>query len=66
MGWMLTKANPKNRARADISDLVADWVVTFQHRHYLLLMITAAFIFPTLVAGLGWGDYWEGSFMLVF
>ena len=60
MGWMLTKANPKNRARADISDLVADWVVTFQHRHYLLLMITAAFIFPTLVAGLGWGDYWGG------
>lgn len=60
MGWMLTKANPKNRARADISDLTADPVVVFQHRHYLLVMILAAIVFPCVVAGLGWGDYWGG------
>lgn len=60
MGWMLGKANPKNRARADISDLTSDWVVNFQHRHYLVLMILMAVILPTLVAGLGWGDYWGG------
>lgn len=60
MGWMLAKANPKNKARADISDLTSDWVVTFQHRHYLVFMITAGLILPTLVAGLGWGDYWGG------
>ncbi|EDK42414.1 acyl-CoA desaturase 1 [Lodderomyces elongisporus NRRL YB-4239] len=60
MGWMLMKANPKNRARADISDLTADWVVRFQHRHYLMIMLVAAFVTPTLVAGLGWGDYWGG------
>ncbi|KAK6204650.1 putative fatty acid desaturase [Scheffersomyces amazonensis] len=60
MGWMLSKANPKNRARADISDLTSDQIVVFQHRHYLLIMVTAAFIFPVLVAGLGWGDYWGG------
>ncbi|EGW30921.1 uncharacterized protein SPAPADRAFT_62828 [Spathaspora passalidarum NRRL Y-27907] len=60
MGWMLSKPNPKNRARADISDFAADWVVTFQHRHYLLIMILASFITPVLVAGLGWGDYWGG------
>lgn len=60
MGWMLTKAHPKNRARADISDLVTDKVVTFQHRHYLLIMVFSAFIFPSLVAGIFWGDYWGG------
>ncbi|KAK6465824.1 hypothetical protein DFJ63DRAFT_321845 [Scheffersomyces coipomensis] len=60
MGWMLTKPNPKNRARADINDLANDWVVTFQHRHYLLLMVLSAFVFPTVVAGLFWGDYWGG------
>ncbi|KAI5963291.1 OLE1 [Candida pseudojiufengensis] len=60
MGWMLSKANPKNRARADISDLTADPVVTFQHRHYLILMLFSAFIFPTLVAGFFWNDYWGG------
>lgn len=57
---MLTKANPKNKARADILDLTSDWVVRFQHRHYLLVMTFMALVFPTLVAGLGWGDYWGG------
>lgn len=60
MGWMLTKANPKNRARADISDLTSDPVVVFQHRHYLLVMLFTAIVMPCLIAGLGWGDYWGG------
>ncbi|KAI3404333.2 OLE1 [Candida oxycetoniae] len=60
MGWMLMKANPKNRARADISDLTADWVVRVQHTHYFLFMLLSAFVFPTLVAGFLWGDYWGG------
>lgn len=60
MGWMLTKANPKNRARADISDLTTDPVVNFQHRHYLVLMLFSAVILPTLIAGLCWGDYFGG------
>lgn len=60
MGWMLSIPNPKNRARADISDLTSDWVVNFQHRHYLTLMVFMALVLPTLIAGLGWGDYWGG------
>lgn len=60
MGWMLTIPNPKNRARADISDLTADPIVVFQHRHYLLLMVTAAVLFPCAVAGIFWGDFWGG------
>ncbi|CAH6723822.1 acyl-CoA desaturase 1 [[Candida] jaroonii] len=60
MGWMLTIPNPKHRARADISDLISDPVVKFQHKHYLSLVIFMAFILPSLIAGLGWGDYWGG------
>ncbi|QBM89895.1 stearoyl-CoA desaturase delta-9 desaturase [Metschnikowia aff. pulcherrima] len=62
MGWMLTKANPKNRARADISDLTCDPIVVFQHRHYLTLMLFAGVILPGIIAGVCWGD-WVGGFM---
>ena len=63
MGWMLTKPNPKNKARADISDMMADPVVVFQHKHYMYLMVFSAFILPTIIAGLGWGD-WYGGFIV--
>ncbi|KAG7193464.1 uncharacterized protein KQ657_000883 [Scheffersomyces spartinae] len=60
MGWMLQIANPKYKARADISDLTSDWIIRVQHRHYLLFMVLSAVVFPTVVAGLGWGDWWGG------
>nr|QDH43437.1 stearoyl-CoA 9-desaturase 1 [Metschnikowia australis] len=62
MGWMLTKANPKNRARADISDLTSDPIVVFQHRNFLSLMFLAGVILPGVIAGVFWGD-WVGGFM---
>lgn len=58
--WMLEKPNPKYRARADISDLIDDWVVRVQHRHYILLMVFSSFIMPCLIAGMLWGDYLGG------
>lgn len=60
MGWMIMKPNPKNRARADISDLNADWIVRFQHRHYILIMLLAAFVVPTVVCGYFFNDYLGG------
>lgn len=60
--WMLLKQNPKARGRCDISDLNADPVVVFQHRNFLKLAFTMALIFPTVVAGLGWGD-WIGGYV---
>lgn len=63
MGWMLTMANPKNKARADIADLLADPVVVYQHKYYMYVMLLSAFILPTLIAGFGWGD-WMGGFII--
>lgn len=56
-GWMLVN-RPKNRIGfADVADLKADKVVAFQHKYYPYFALGMGFLFPTLVAGLGWGDF---------
>ena len=61
-GWMLMKQNPKRIGRTDISDLNEDPVVVWQHRHYLKVVLFMGLIFPSIVCGLGWGD-WLGGFI---
>ncbi|SCV01056.1 LAMI_0G09076g1_1 [Lachancea mirantina] len=56
MGWMLLQPNPKYRARADIADLTDDWIVRFQHRHYILIMLFSAFILPAAVCSYFFND----------
>ncbi|KAG9380540.1 acyl-desaturase [Pyrenophora tritici-repentis] len=60
IGWLVTNEDPKNKGRTNISDLDSDPIIVFQHRHYTLILPLAAWIFPALVAGLGWGDWWGG------
>ncbi|EUC43689.1 hypothetical protein COCMIDRAFT_100225 [Bipolaris oryzae ATCC 44560] len=60
IGWMVLNTDPKVKGRTDISDLDNDAIVVFQHRHYGKILIFTAWIFPALVAGLGWGDWWGG------
>ncbi|KAG1152593.1 hypothetical protein G6F37_005381 [Rhizopus arrhizus] len=61
-GWMLVK-RPNNRiGYADVADLKADSVVAIQHRLYPYFALGMGFLFPTLVAGLGWGDFRGGFF----
>ncbi|KAK4683539.1 stearoyl-CoA desaturase (Delta-9 desaturase), partial [Tremellales sp. Uapishka_1] len=60
VGWMILKPRGKIGV-ADISDLTRNSVVRWQHRHYISLLLFMGVIFPTLVAGLGWGD-WRGGF----
>ncbi|CCH60418.1 hypothetical protein TBLA_0C06220 [Henningerozyma blattae CBS 6284] len=62
MGWMLVKPNPKYKARADISDLLEDPIVVFQHKHYIPLMFLSGFILPCLVCGYFFDDY-KGGFL---
>lgn len=54
------KQNPKRIGRIDISDLNEDLVVVWQHRNYLKIAFLMGLMFPTLVAGIGWGDWWGG------
>ncbi|EPQ31706.1 uncharacterized protein PFL1_01039 [Pseudozyma flocculosa PF-1] len=60
LGWMLVKPRRKPGV-ADISDLRKNPVIKFQHKFYLPLILFWGLAFPTLVAGLGWGD-WRGGF----
>lgn len=60
VGWMLMKPRGKIGV-ADISDLTRNKVVRWQHQNYLALLLTMGFVFPTVVAGFGWGD-WRGGF----
>lgn len=60
MGWMVFNQNPRLKGRTDISDLLTDKLIVWQHKHYLPLLIFAAYVFPSLVCGLGWGDYKGG------
>lgn len=60
IGWMLLVPNPKYKARADISDLVDDWIVRVQHRHYLSIMLFMALIMPALVSKYLFDDFWGG------
>ena len=39
-----------------MSDLEADPVLMFQHRHYLPCYLLAAFVLPTLLPHLLWGE----------
>ena len=61
IGWMVLKPRRKPGV-ADVSDLSKNDVVKWQHRHYLKLVFIMGVIFPTLIAGLGWGD-WMGGYV---
>ena len=61
LGWMIIKQDPKKIGRTDISDLNADPLVRWQHKNYLLVVAFMGYLFPMIVAGLGWGD-WRGGF----
>lgn len=63
IGWMLVKQDKEKIGRADIKDLDADPILRFQHKWYLPIAVLTAFVIPTLVCGLGWGDYWGGYFI---
>ncbi|WVR04679.1 hypothetical protein IAU60_001690 [Kwoniella sp. DSM 27419] len=70
VGWMLMRPLTKIGV-ADVSDLTRSKVVRWQHKNYLPLIFIMGFIVPTVVAGLGWGDwrggfFFAGAFRLVF
>ncbi|KAG0211318.1 hypothetical protein BGX28_008141 [Mortierella sp. GBA30] len=60
-GWMLIKRPGWKIGHADVDDLKKNKLVQWQHKHYGILVLLMGFIFPTVVAGLGWGD-WRGGY----
>jgi stearoyl-CoA desaturase (delta-9 desaturase) len=62
IGWMLIHPLPQGKKKADISDLNASPMLRWQHKNYLWFGPLCAVGIPTLVAGLGWGDWAGGLF----
>ncbi|KAI8335517.1 stearoyl-CoA desaturase [Chlamydoabsidia padenii] len=60
MGWMLVNRPNSRIGYADVADLKKDKLIQFQHAYYPWFALTMGFLFPCLVAGLGWGDYKGG------
>jgi len=60
VGWMIFKPRRKPGV-ADMSDLNKNPVIRWQHQWYLQILVLVAFVIPTVVAGLGWGD-WRGGY----
>ncbi|KAI1084452.1 delta-9 fatty acid desaturase [Whalleya microplaca] len=62
IGWLVMKQDHRRIGRSDVTDLDADPVVVWQHTHYLKSVFTMGLVFPTVVCGLGWGD-WLGGYI---
>ncbi|KAJ5526332.1 stearic acid desaturase [Penicillium frequentans] len=55
VGW-LVGYNPKSWGKVDLSDLLADPVVVWQHKWGTLVGFITAVLFPVLIAHFGWND----------
>ncbi|RKP05831.1 hypothetical protein THASP1DRAFT_19281 [Thamnocephalis sphaerospora] len=64
IGWLLFHIPPEDRPRVDSRDLENDPIVMWQHRNFMLVGPFMALVVPTLIAGLGWGD-WRGGYIYV-
>jgi len=62
MGWMLMKQDYDILGHVDINDFHCSKLVMWQHSNYFPIAMMSGVILPTLVCGLGWGDYLGGYF----
>ncbi|KEG11320.1 putative fatty acid desaturase [Trypanosoma grayi] len=62
MGWMIMKQNYALLGKVDINDFKYNNIVQFQHRHFFKMAMVSGIILPTLICGLGWGDWLGGYF----
>ncbi|GIX90497.1 stearoyl-CoA desaturase 5 [Caerostris darwini] len=64
IGWLMCRKHPeviKKGKKIDLSDLMADPVVRFHRKYYLPLVITCAFVLPTLVPMYLWNETFLNS-----
>lgn len=67
IGWLVLPSHPevKRKMRTiEMSDLKADPILMFQHKNYVLLMITFCFILPTIAPILFWNESFRNSFCI--
>jgi len=58
VGWMILKQEGRQSGRVDISDLNENKMVMWQHKNYLPIAITFAFVLPCAIGYFGFNDFW--------
>lgn len=64
VGWLVSKKHPDVKAKGvavDMSDLAADKVLSFQHKHYGVLVVFIALILPLVIPVVCWNETWLNS-----
>lgn len=61
MGWMIMKQEYGLLGKVDVSDFKYNRVIQFQHKHFFKMAMLSGIVLPTLICGLGWGD-WVGGY----
>ena len=62
IGWLLVIEHDLPKGDVDVSDLTEDPMLVWQDKEFDWFSPICAFLLPTMVAGLGWGD-WRGGFV---
>ncbi|KAJ8721566.1 hypothetical protein PYW07_002341 [Mythimna separata] len=64
IGWSMVKRHPEVRAHTvDLSDVMADPLLRFQHKYYSLLLLIIGFIVPTYIPTL-WAEETKVAFFV--
>lgn len=63
VGWLLYhETSTDENEFPEFEDLKKDPLLKIQDKYYNSIAIITGIITPTLIAGLGWGDYWGGFY----
>lgn len=63
IGWLFYKTLRIDTKVLDVSDLKGNNLVRWQNKNFVWMGVFMGFVFPSLVAGLLWGDY-KGGFLV--
>jgi len=61
MGWLLSKQDEESLGKCDMTDLKKDPMLVWQDKNYGWFAVLIGIVIPTLICGVGWGD-WMGGF----
>jgi len=62
LGWMLMQQDMEILGRVDVDDFKHSQAIMLQHQFYFPIAMLSGIIAPTLICGLGWGDWMGGYF----
>ncbi|KAH8409748.1 hypothetical protein KR222_003683 [Zaprionus bogoriensis] len=65
VGWLMMLKHPdvlRRGRQIDMSDILADPVVRFHQKHFILLKMLFCFLLPTVIPVYFWGESWYHAF----